>query len=165
MWKLVAVLPLYAASPGEAYFATGLTEDLITALAHLRSLAVVPGASDLPWQAIGVPRSAVGASRALRADYVLEGSVRIARTRGRVTARLVSSATEAVVWADRFDGDVSEPFTLQDLITHVVTIGVESQVTGLEIGRATRNGRLSAYDLYLRALPGYMTQSAESTAG
>jgi TolB-like protein len=160
----VAVLPLYAASPGEAYFATGLTEDLITALAHLRSLAVVPGASDLPWQAIEVPRSAVGASRALRADYVLEGGVRLASARVRVTARLVSSATEAVVWADRFEGDASEPFTLQDLITRVVTVAIESQVIGLEIERATRKGGLSAYDLYLRALPGYRTQTAESTA-
>jgi TolB-like protein/DNA-binding winged helix-turn-helix (wHTH) protein len=160
----VAVLPFYAATPGEAYVATGLSEDLITALAHLRSIAVIPGASDRPWQAIEIPRHTAKLGRALRADYALEGGVRLARARVRVTARLVSSATEAVVWADRFEGDASETFALQNHIARVVTGAVESLVIGTEIERAARKGGCSAYDLYLRALPGYRTQTAESTA-
>ena len=163
----VAVLPLNAATPDEAYVAAGLAEDLITALARLRSLTVIPGAFGFPGQVTQDPRHAGRVGRALSADYVLEGGVRQAGTHLRVTTRLVSSATEAVVWADRLEGEASELFALQDLITRVVTVAVETHVLGMEIERVMRKGSsgLGARDLYVRALPGYRAQTAESMAG
>jgi tetratricopeptide (TPR) repeat protein len=94
-------------------------------------------------------------SRELGVRYVLEGSVRKAANRVRITGQLIDAATGAHIWADRFDGDYDDIFDLQDRITSQVVGAIEPRIRAAEIERARRRrpDSLEAYDLYLRALP------------
>jgi len=102
-------------------------------------------------------------ARELGVRYVLEGSVRSAGSRLRITGQLIDADTAAHLWADRYDGEMQDVFDLQDRITRSVAAAIEPRVLAAEIARATCKGtaKLDAYDHYLRARPRAMTRTRE----
>jgi TolB-like protein len=139
--------------PAQDYFADGMAEELITALARLRWLFVIARPSTFAYKGRTVDVRQVG--RELGVRYVLEGSVRKAGPRVRITGQLVEAETGAQLWADRYDGDLADVFDLQDRITASVVGAVEPSVQQAEVQRALRKhpDNLDAYDLVLRAVP------------
>jgi len=113
----IAVLPFtnIGGDPEQEYFADGLVEDIITALSRVRSFFVIARNSSFTYKGRAVDVRRV--SRELGVRYVLEGSIRKAGGRVRIVGQLVDGTTGHHVWADRFDGDVSDIFELQDKIT------------------------------------------------
>ena len=134
------------------YFADGVVEDLITALSRFKSFAVIARNSSFVYKGRSVDVRQVAKELGVR--YVLEGSVRRAGSRLRITAQLVDGATGAHLWANKFDGAVEDIFDVQDKITESVVAVVEPQIQQAEIKRSRRERpeSLAAYDLYLRAL-------------
>ena len=104
--------------PEQEYFADGIVEDIITALSHFKSLFVIACNSSFTYKGRAVDVKQVG--RELGVRYVLEGSVRKAANRVRITGQLVDTATGAHLWADRFDGGLGDIFDLQDQVTESV---------------------------------------------
>lgn len=164
----LAVLPFLNMS-GDAdqeYFSDGVVEDIITALSRFKSFAVIARNSSFVYKGRAVDIRQVG--RDLGVRYVLEGSVRRAGGRLRVTAQLVDAANGAHLWAERFDGEVADVFDMQDRITESLATIVEPQIRSAEIehARSERPGSMAAYGLYLRALPkhrsGTRTDNAEA---
>jgi TolB-like protein len=152
---MLVVLP-FANMTGDAeqeYFADGITEDLTTALSHLRWFAVIARNSAFTYKGRAVDVRQVG--RELEAGYVLEGSVRKAGARVRITAQLCEADSGRHVWAERFDGDLADIFDLQDRVTEAVAGAIEPslQLAEAERARSRPTESLGAYDLYLRALP------------
>lgn len=151
----IAVLPFQNMS-GDAeqdYFSDGIVEDIITALSRFRSFTVIARNSSFVYKGKAVDVRQV--ARDLGVQYVLEGSVRRAGGRLRVTAQLIDAASGAHLWADRFDGGVEDVFDVQDRITESVATTVEPRIHDAELARSRRErpGSLTAYDLYLQALP------------
>ena len=138
--------------PEQDYFADGITEDLTTLLSHLRWFAVVARNSAFQYKGTAVDVREVG--RQLGVDYVLEGSVRKAGDKVRVTAQLCAADSGRHVWADRFDGTLADIFAFQDRVTEAVVDGIEPSLRFAELERIrTRpTASLTAYDLYLRAM-------------
>jgi serine/threonine protein kinase/Tfp pilus assembly protein PilF len=151
----VAVLPFtnMSGDPEQDYFADGTVEDLVTALSRLRWLFVISRQSTQVYKGRSIDVRAVG--RDLGVRYVLQGSVRKAGQRVRITAQLVETATGAQLWAERYDGALADVFELQDRITESVLGALEPSVQQAEIERARRKplDNPDAYDLLLRALP------------
>jgi TolB-like protein len=151
----IAVLPFanMSGDPEQEYFADGMVEEIITALSRIRWLFVIARNSSFTYkhQAIDVKR--VG--RELGVRYVLEGSVRKAGGRVRITAQLIDALTSTHLWADRFDGSLEDVFELQDKVAVSVAAVIEPTLEASEIDRSGRRptNDLTAYDLYLRALP------------
>lgn len=150
----IAVLPFQNMS-GDAeqdYFADGVTEDLITALAHVRTLFVVARNSTFAYKDRTPDIREVG--RDLGARYVLEGSVRKAGNRLRVTAQLIDAGTGIHVWADRYDRVLEDIFALQDEISQTLAARIEPELSSAERERARRRPTddLGAWDLYQRAM-------------
>lgn len=152
----IAVLPFtnMSGDPKEDYFSDGLTEDIVTELARFRDLYVLARNTTFQFKGQAVDVAAVG--RKLGVRYLLEGSVRKAGNRVRITAQLISVATGAHVWAERYDHDMTDIFAVQDEITAKV-VGAISGMSGA-LQRAERRvadskspERLEAYDLVLRA--------------
>jgi adenylate cyclase len=154
----IAVLPFQNMSgdPEQDYFADGMVEDITTALARIKWLFVIARNSSFTYKGKAFDVRQVG--RDLGVRYVLEGSVRKAGNRVRITAQLIEAETGAHLWADRYDGALQDVFDLQDQITESVVGVVEPSLRQSEIERSRRKRpeNLGAYDLYLRALP-YMT--------
>src|SRR3712207_5214 len=152
---MVVVLPFanMTGDPGQEYFADGVTEDLTTALSHLRWFAVISRSSAFTYKGRAVDVRQVG--RELGVGYVLEGSVRKAGGRVRITAQLCEAETGRHVWAERFDGDLADIFELQDRVTEAVVGAIEPSLRLAEVERVRSRPAesLTAYDLYLRALP------------
>ena len=150
----IAVLPFQNMSgdPGQEYFADGMVEDIITALSRFKSLFVIARNSSFTYKGRAVDVKQVG--RELGVRYVLEGSVRKAANRLRVTAQLIDALTGAHIWADRFEGAREDIFDLQDQMTEKVVVAIAPRVEQAEIARATRRSasNLDAYDCYLRGL-------------
>jgi adenylate cyclase len=150
----VAVLPFQNMSgdPEQEYFADGMVEEVTTALSRIRSLFVIARNSAFTYKGRAVDVRQVG--RELGVRYVLEGSVRKAGSRVRITGQLVEAATGTHLWADRFDGALEDVFDLQDRMTASVVAAIEPTVRVAEIQRAKRKPaeNLQAYDLLLRAL-------------
>jgi TolB-like protein/class 3 adenylate cyclase len=150
----IAVLPFQNMSgdPEQEYFADGIVEDIITALSRFRSLFVIARNSSFTYRGRAVDIKQVG--RELGVRYVLEGSVRKAGNKVRITGQLIDSDTGAHLWADRFDGSLEDVFELQDQVTTSVVAAIAPKITQAEIERARRKpaGSLDSYDLYLRAL-------------
>ncbi|UFW53479.1 MULTISPECIES: adenylate/guanylate cyclase domain-containing protein [Bradyrhizobium] len=150
----IAVLPFQNMSgdPEQEYFADGMAEDIITALSRFKAPFVIARNSSFTYKARAVDVKQVG--RELGVRYVLEGSVRKAANRVRITGQLVDAATGAHIWADRFDGELGDIFDLQDQVTESVVGAIAPAVEKAEIERAKRKptASLDAYSLYLRGL-------------
>jgi adenylate cyclase len=139
--------------PEQEYFADGMVEDIITGLSRIKWLFVIARNSSFVYKGKPVDVRQVG--RELGVRYVLEGGVRKAGNRLRITAQLLEAETGAHLWADRYDGALEDVFDLQDRITDSVVGIVEPSLRRTEIERSRRKRpeNLDAYDLYLRAVP------------
>jgi adenylate cyclase len=150
----VAVLPFtnMSADPEQEFFADGIAEDLITALSRFPSLFVIARNSSFTYKGRAVDVKQVG--RELGVRYVLEGSLRKADNRIRVTAQLVDAESGKHVWAERYDRDLADIFALQDEITEAVTIAIAPAIAEAEQQRAMRKppGSLDAWAAYQRGL-------------
>jgi TolB-like protein len=153
----IAVLPFtnMGGDPEQEYFADGMVEEIITALSHFRQLFVIARNSSFTYKGRAVDVKQVG--RELGVRYVLEGSVRKATNRVRITGQLVDAATGAHLWAERFDGGLGDIFDLQDQVTESVVGAIAPAVEKAEIERARRKPTesLDAYALYLRGLAAF----------
>ncbi|HSI02580.1 MAG TPA: helix-turn-helix domain-containing protein [Reyranella sp.] len=151
----IAVLPFtnFGGDPEHEYFADGITEDVITALSKWRSFVVIARNSTFTYKGRAVDVRQVG--RDLNVRYVLEGSVRRASGRVRITAQLVETGAGAHLWADHFDAQLDDVFDLQDSICTSIVTALDPQVQLAELQRIRhrRPGTLTAYDYYLQALP------------
>ena len=151
----IAVLPFtnMSGDPEQEYFADGISEDLLTVLSRFRWLYVIARNSAFVFKGRVVEMKEVGSRLGVR--YILEGSTRKAGNRVRITAQLIETATGAHLWADRYDRDLSDIFTLQDEITRNVVSAIEPNIRAVEVARALakRTEDLNAYDLFLRSLP------------
>jgi adenylate cyclase len=151
----IGVLPFDNMSndPEQEYFVDGIVEDIITGLSRIKWLFVIARNSTFVYKGRAVDVKQAG--RELGVRYVLEGSLRKAGNRVRITAQLIEAATGAHVWAERYDRALDDIFDLQDDITLSVVGAIEPSLREAEIERARRKrpDSLDAYDLYLRALP------------
>ena len=149
----IAVLPFanMSGDPEQEYFADGMVEEIITALSRIRWLFVIARNSSFTYKGQVVDVKQVG--RELGVRYVLEGSVRKAGGRVRITAQLIDAQTGTHLWADRFDGSLEDVFELQDRVATSIAGVIEPTLQAAEIRlsveRPTKD--LTAYDLYLRA--------------
>jgi TolB-like protein len=151
----IAVLPFQSlgGDPEQEYFADGLVEEIITGLARIKGLLVIARNSSFTYKGKAVDVKQIG--RELGARYVLEGSVRKAGSRVRVSAQLIEAETAAHLWAERYDREFEDIFKLQDEITLSVVGAIEPNLREAEIERVKRKrpDSLDAYDLLLRAMP------------
>jgi len=155
----IAVLPFQNMSgdPEQEYFADGMVEEIITALARIRWLFVIARNSSFTYK--GQPIEVKQVGRELGVRYVLEGSVRKGGNRVRITAQLIEAASDAHLWADRFDGSLEDVFDLQDKVASSVAGVIEPALQAAETRRAAERPTddLTAYDLYLRARQYYLS--------
>ncbi len=160
----IAVLPFQNMSddPEQEYFVDGLVEEITTGLSRSKALFVIARNSSFTYKGRAVDVRQVG--RELGVRYLLEGSVRKADNRLRITGQLVEAANGAHLWADRFDGDLADIFELQDQITAQVIGAIAPRLELAEIERARRKTtNLDAYDYYLRAWAAIYRFSAEGS--
>jgi adenylate cyclase len=157
----IAVLPFsnMSGDPEQEYFADGMVEDIITALSCFKSLFVIARNSSFTYKGRAVDIKQVG--RELGVRYVLEGSVRKAGGRMRITGQLIDATTGAHLWADKIDGALEDVFDLQDEVTTRVVGAIEPSITRAEISRAQvkSTSNLDAYDLCLRALAAHYSHT------
>jgi len=150
----IAVLPFanMSGDPEQEYFADGMVEEIITALSRIRWLFVIARNSSFTYKGRAVDVKQVG--RELGVRYVLEGSVRKAGQRVRITGQLIDALTGTHLWADRFDGSLEDVFELQDKVALSVAGVIEPTLQAAEMRRSAARPTtdLTAYDLYLRAL-------------
>ena len=151
----IAVLPFnnMSGDPEQEYFADGMVEDIITALSRFKELFVIARNSSFVYKGKAVDIQQV--ARELGVRYVLEGSVRKAGNRVRISGQLIDAATRAHLWADKFDGSLEDVFELQDGITESVVGALAPSLHKAELERARRKppANLDAYDYLLRAMP------------
>src|SRR6266436_1820262 len=150
----IAVLPFQnlSADPEQEYFADGVVEDITMALSLFRWLFVIARNSSFTYKGRAVDVKQIG--RELGVRYVLEGSVRKAGNRIRISGQLIDAETGAHLWAGRFDGALEDMFDLQDHVTSSVVGAIAPKLQREEMKRATRKPteNLDAYDYYLRGL-------------
>jgi adenylate cyclase len=150
----VAVLPFnnMSGDPEQEFFANGIAEDVITALSRYPSLFVIARNSSFTYKGRAVDVKQVG--RELGVRYVLEGSLRKAGNRIRVSAQMVEAESGKHVWAERYDRDLTDIFAVQDEITEAVTIAIAPAIADAEQQRAIRKppGNLDAWAAYQRGL-------------
>jgi adenylate cyclase len=160
----IAVLPFQNISgdPEQDYFADGIVEEIITALSRFRELFVIARNSSFTYKNRTVNVKQVG--RELGVRYVLEGSVRKAADRVRITAQLIDAISGAHLWADRIDGTFDDIFLLQDRVTENVVGAIAPKIEQAEIERTKYKptGSLDAYDCYLRAMMYFYKWTSES---
>ncbi len=161
----VAVLPFNNMSddPANDYFADGVAEETITALSRMDWLIVAARNSSFVYKGQAVDAKQVG--RELGVCYVLEGSVRKAASRVRITGQLIDASTGAHLWADRFEGTLEDIFDLQDQVTASVVAAIAPKLEPAEIARASGKPTqsLDAYDCYLRGIANLHRGAAESS--
>jgi TolB-like protein len=166
VWPSIAVLPFdnLSGDPEQEYFADGMVEDIITALGRFKTFAVVARISSFAYKGRAVDVRKVGEELGVR--YLLEGSVRRAAERLRITAQLIDAQSGVHLWAQNFDGAVDDVFAFQDRITENVVGLIEPRIQLAEVQRSHRErpNSLEAYDLYLRAIPPYRSQREEGNA-
>jgi adenylate cyclase len=150
----VAVLPFanMSADPEQEFFADGIAEDIITALSHYPSLFVIARNSCFTYKGRAVDVKQVGHELGVR--YVLEGGLRKAGNRIRVTAQLIEAETGNHIWAERYDRDLADIFAVQDEIATAVTTAIAPAVADAEQRRAMRKPpeSLNAWAAYQRGL-------------
>jgi TolB-like protein len=150
----IAVLPFtnMSGDPEQEYFSDGITEDIITELSRFRNLLVIARNSSFVYKekSVNVARIA----RELGVEYVLEGSVRRAGNRVRITAQLVDAASGKHIWAERYDRELADVFAVQDDVTRniVGTLAVELEDEALERAQRKRPENLQAYEHWLRGM-------------
>ena len=162
----LAVLPFQNLSgdPEQEYFADGVVEDVITALARFRHLFVIARNSSFTYK--GRPADVKQVGRELGVRYVVEGSVRRAGNLLRITGQLIDTSTGVHLWADRFDGSMADIFVLQDEVASSIVGAITPKVEEAEIERAKRKPTesLDAYDFYLRGLAAFDRAIADRSA-
>ena len=150
----IAVLPFQNISgdPEQEYFADGMVEEIIIALSRIRWLFVIARNSSFAFKGQPIDVNQVG--RELGVRYVLEGSVRKAGGRVRITAQLIDASDRTHLWADRFEGSLEDVFDLQDKVASTVAGVIEPTLQAAETARSRSRAitDLPAYDLFLRAL-------------
>jgi len=160
----IAVLPFQNMSgdPEQEYFVDGLVEEIITGLSRSKAIFVIARNSSFTYKGRAVDVRQIG--RELGVRYVLEGSVRKAGDRLRITGQLIEAENGVHLWADRFDGGLADIFDLQDQITAQVIGAIAPRVEQAEIERARRKtANLDAYDYYLRAWAAIYRFSSEGS--
>jgi adenylate cyclase len=162
----IAVLPFQNMSgdPEQEYFADGMVEEITTALSRFKWLFVIARNSSFTFKGQAVDVKEVG--RRLGVRYVLEGSVRKASGKVRITGQLIDAVSGAHIWADRFERDLTDIFALQDEVTVAVVSAIQPKLLQTEIAMATRRRpeNLTAYDFYLRAMQKFYSLTRESLA-
>jgi TolB-like protein len=155
----IALLPFVNMSgdPEQDYFADGMVEDIIAGLSRIKWLFVIARNSSFAYRGRAVDVKQVG--RDLGVRYVLEGSVRKSANRVRISAQLIEAENGHHLWAERYDRDLTDVFSLQDEITIRVVAAIEPNLRQAEIERVRRKRphTIDAYDLLLRALPNVYT--------
>jgi len=155
----IAVLPFanLSGDPEQEYFVDGMVEEIITALSRIRWLFVIALNSSFTYKGQAVDVKQVG--RELGVRYVLEGSVRKAAGRVRITGQLINALNGTHLWADRFDGSLEDVFDLQDKVASsvagVIEPALQAAETARSAGRPTAD--LAAYELYLRGYAMYLS--------
>ncbi len=146
----IAVLPFdnMSGDPEQEFFSDGMTEDIITALSRIRQLFVMARNTSFTFKGRSIDVQTV--ARDLGVRYVLEGSVRKAGNRVRITAQLINGATGNHLWAERYDRELDDIFAVQDEITQVVAGALEPEITKAEFERVRRTppGNLDAWSRY-----------------
>ncbi len=159
----IAVLPFdnMSADADKAYFADGITEDLITDLSKVAGLLVI--ARNSTFQYKGKARDVREIGKALGARYVLEGSVRRSGDSVRVNAQLIDAASGGHVWADRYDGELKNIFAVQDTITRNVVKALAVELTKDDSARVAKRGtgNVQAYDVLLKGWEHYLRQTPD----
>jgi TolB-like protein len=159
----IAVLPFVNMSgdPEQAYFADGMTEDLITDLSKVAGLFVIARNSTFVYR--GKTTDIREVAKTLGVRYVLEGSVRRSGTEVRVNAQLIDATTGGHVWADRYDGDLKNIFAFQDKVTRNVVAALAVELTKDDRERVARRGtgNAQAYDVFLKGWQHYLRQTPE----
>src|SRR4026209_2617675 len=149
----IAVLPFanMSGDPGQEYFSDGITEDITTELSRFRSLSVIARHSSFAFKGKNVTVQQVG--RELGVEFVLEGSVRRAGNRVRITAQLIDAQTSSHIWAERLDRDMDDLFAMQDEVTERIVTTIATRLERTELERVVRERPEStrAYDYVLRA--------------
>jgi adenylate cyclase len=162
----IAVLPFenMSGDPEQEYFADGMVEEIITALSRFKWLFVIARNSSFTFKGRAVDVKDVG--RRLGVRYVLEGSVRKAAGKVRITGQLIDAVTGAHIWADRFERDLTDVFALQDEVTVAVVSAIQPKLFQTEIAMAARRRpeNLTAYDLFLRAMQQFYLATREGEA-
>src|SRR6058998_2519877 len=164
----IAVLPFanLSGDPEQEYFSDGMTEDLITDLSKLSGLFVISRNSVFLYKGKAVKPEQIGKELGVR--YVLEGSVRKAGSRVRITAQLVDATTSYHLWADRYDRDLQDIFAVQDEVTRKIVAALQVKLTEGEQQRMghTPTNNLEAYEYFLRGLEfhAHRTQEANGQA-
>jgi adenylate cyclase len=162
----IAVLPFenMSGDPDQEYFADGMVAEIITALSRFKWLFVIARNSSFTFKGRAVDIKEVG--RQLGVRYVLEGSVRRASGKVRITGQLIDAVTGAHIWADRFERDLTDVFALQDEVTVAVVSAIHPKLLQTEIAISTRRRpeNLTAYDYYLRALQQFYLATPEGLA-
>ncbi|HYM99307.1 MAG TPA: hypothetical protein VET25_06155, partial [Aestuariivirgaceae bacterium] len=162
----IAVLPFtnMGGDPEQEYFADGICEDIITALSRSRWLFVIARNSSFTYKGRAVDVKQVG--RELGVRYVLEGSVRKAANRVRVTGQLIDTSTGAHLWGERYDRDLADAFALQDEITESVVGAIEPELQRVEEQRAARKSpeSMDAWDHYMRGMWRFYQFSSDDVA-
>jgi len=149
----IAVLPFanMSGDPEQEYFSDGISEDVITGLSRNRMFFVISRSSSFTFRGAAV--NVADVARALAVRYVLEGSVRKSGKRVRVTAQLIDATSGRHLWADRYDRELDDIFTVQDEITRNIIEAIAPGIVIAEIDRAQRKdaGVLDAWDFTMRA--------------
>jgi TolB-like protein/tetratricopeptide (TPR) repeat protein len=160
----IAVLPFQNLSgdPEQEYFADGVVEDIIMALSHMRWLFVIARNSSFTYKGRSVDMKQVG--RELGVRYVVEGSVRKATNRVRITGQLIDTSTGAHLWAGRFDGGLENIFDLQDQVATSVVGAIAPRLEQAEMERAKRKPteNLDAYDYFLRGMASFYRRTRDA---
>jgi TolB-like protein len=160
----IAVLPFTNMSGDHTqdYFADGMTEDIITELSRMRWLFVIARNSTFTYKGRAIDVKQIG--RELGVRYVLEGSVRQANDRVRISAQLIDATTGAHLWADRFDGTLGDIFELQDRVAASVVTTIAPKLEQVESERAKRKPTkdLNAYDCFLRGMASFNQYTKEA---
>jgi TolB-like protein len=148
----IVVLPFSNLSndPEQQYFADGITEDLTTDLSRLANMLVISRNTAFTYQGKRVDTKQIG--RELGVRYVLEGSVRRSGNQIRINAQLIDAETDAHLWAERFDGDTSDLFALQDEITTRIAVALNLELISVEAARPSEHPDALDYILTARAL-------------
>jgi adenylate cyclase len=162
----IAVLPFQNMSgdPEQEYFADGMVEEIITALSRFKRLFVIARNSSFTFKGRAVDIKEVG--RRLGVRYVLEGSVRKASGKVRITGQLIDAVTGTHLWADRFERDLTDIFALQDEVTVAVVSAIQPKLlqTEIELAARRRPENLTAYEFYLRAMQQFYLATREAVA-